>query len=113
MFRLPGIFRTVALYSTPKVAIRDLKVVPDLDGDYTNGSLNITADVRNFGTKKAKDYSISYSLYANELYSDQNDLVEGVGVNSSLLTVDKKDQVEVASRLNITNPNKWSSEAPF
>lgn len=30
MFRLPGIFRTVALYSTPKVQVRDLVVIPDL-----------------------------------------------------------------------------------
>ena len=29
MFRLPGIFRTVALYSTPKVQVRDLVVIPD------------------------------------------------------------------------------------
>ena len=55
MFRLPGIFRTVALYSTPKVQIRDLTAIPDLDANYTDGSLNISADVRNFGKKPLKD----------------------------------------------------------
>ena len=69
MFRLPGIFRTVALYSTPKVQIRDLVATPDLDNNYTDGSLTIQADIRNFGKKTAKGYKVCYSLYANKLYS--------------------------------------------
>lgn len=113
MFRLPGIFRTVAIYSTPKVAIRDLKVIPDLDDKYKNGKLNITADVRNFGSKKAKDYSISYSLYANKLYSDENNLVRGVGANSTKLTINKEEQTAVSTTFEVANPNKWSSEAPY
>ena len=75
MFRLPGIFRTVALYSTPKVQVRDLVVIPDLDDTYTDGSLTIRADIRNFGKKTAKGYKLQYSLYANELYSDENEPV--------------------------------------
>ena len=47
MFRLPGIFRTVALYSVPKVYVRDLVAIPDLDVTYTDGSLAISADVCN------------------------------------------------------------------
>lgn len=72
MFRLPGIFRTVALYSTPKVQVRDLVVIPDLDETYTNGSLAISADIRNYGKKAAKGYQMAYTLYANKLYSDEN-----------------------------------------
>ena len=75
MFRLPGIFRTVALYSTPKVQIRDLVATPDLDNNYTDGSLTIQADIRNFGKKTAKGYKVCYSLYANKLYSDENEPV--------------------------------------
>lgn len=48
MFRLPGIFRTVAL-STPKVQVRDLVVIPDLDPRHTPTVHTISsADIRNF-----------------------------------------------------------------
>ena len=40
-------FRTVALYSVPKVHFRDLVAIPDLDATYTDGSLTINADIRN------------------------------------------------------------------
>lgn len=64
MFRLPGIFRTVALHSVPKVHIRDLVAIPDLDAAYTDGSLTVTADIRNLDKKAVKDYKVRYSLYA-------------------------------------------------
>ena len=57
MFRLPGIFRTVALYSVPKVYVRDLVAIPDLDVTYTDGSLAISADVCNLDKKVAKGYN--------------------------------------------------------
>lgn len=67
MFRLPGIFRTVALTAKPKVQVRDIKAIPDFDATYTNGSLHISAEVSNLTTKAAKGYTIEYSLYENEL----------------------------------------------
>lgn len=72
MFRLPGIFRTVALESKPKVHIRDLRVTPDLDENYTDGSLIVNADIQNISKHSAKNYKVVYSLYKNELYSDKN-----------------------------------------
>lgn len=77
MFRLPGIFRTVALYSVPKVHFRDLVATPDLDVTYTDGSLTVNAEIRNLDKKAIKDYKVYYSLYANKLYSDENTLVDG------------------------------------
>lgn len=65
MFRLPGIFRNVALTAKPQVQVRDIKAIPDYDASYTDASLNISADVRNLSTKAAKGYTISYSLYEN------------------------------------------------
>ncbi|MEE0804836.1 MAG: beta-galactosidase, partial [Prevotellamassilia sp.] len=34
MFRLPGIFRTVALSAKPQVQVRDLQAIPDFDKDF-------------------------------------------------------------------------------
>ena len=58
MFRLPGIFRSVSLYSTPAVQIRDLTAIPDLTADYRDGSLALTASVRNLSGRAASGYTL-------------------------------------------------------
>lgn len=113
MFRLPGIFRTVALHSTPKVQISDLVVKPSFDSDYVDGRLAITADVRNLSGKKIKDYSITYSLYQNKLYSDENTLVEGVQSKSTIEFVGKAETRETIAKLEVKAPKKWSAEEPY
>nr|WP_108823537.1 glycoside hydrolase family 2 TIM barrel-domain containing protein [Dysgonomonas sp. Marseille-P4361] len=112
MFRLPGIFRSVALTSTPKVQIRDLVVIPDLDESYTDGSLSISADVRNLSSKIAKGYSLTYSLYENELYSDENKLVTGVTITEAINQIKSEESAVNNSILNIEKPKKWSAEYP-
>ena len=113
MFRLPGIFRSVALYSTSPVQVRDLVVIPDLTDNYTNGSLNITASLRNLTAKEVKDCKMVYTLYANKLYSDDNELVEGVEVASAPVNIAKGGENDVNTTLTLANPNKWSAEAPW
>ncbi len=113
MFRLPGIFRTVALYSTPKLQVRDLVVIPDLDETYTNGSLVINADIRNFGKKAAKDHKLVYTLYANKLYSDENIPVAGATATASLGSVNANETIESKAILPVDTPNKWSAEFPY
>lgn len=113
MFRLPGIFRTVALYSTPQIHIRDLVVTPDLDKTYTDGTLSIQADIRNLGKKKAKGYKLVYSLYENELYSDTNTPV-GNATASATLDLINPEQTQISkTELNIQSPKKWSAEYPY
>ncbi|MGL5545657.1 MAG: glycoside hydrolase family 2 protein, partial [Tannerellaceae bacterium] len=114
MFRLPGIFRTVALYSTPKVHVRNLVAIPDLDDSYTNGSLAITSDIRNLDKKKVKDYKVVYSLYANELYSDENTPVGDAIATATVTEVAPGKEVEADKVvLQVNNPNKWSAESPY
>ncbi len=113
MFRLPGIFRTVALHAVPKIQIRDLKVVPDLDEDYINGSLNIQAEVRNLSGAPAKGYKIGYSLFANTLYSDENVPVRNAGASSSVEVVAPQKSVNSVGTLVVNNPKKWSAEKPY
>jgi len=113
MFRLPGIFRTVALYSTPKVQIRDLFVSPELDDQYKDGSLYIEADIRNLSDKSAGSYSINYTLYANELYSDKNSKVKGVSGVAKLTPLTPGQNQTVKTVVKIKNPNKWNAESPY
>lgn len=113
MFRLPGIFRTVQLYSTPKVQVRDLFVLPELDENYKNGSLKITAYIRNFSAKAAKGYKIDYSLFANKLYSDENKIVTGAVATATVDVVNSGKEKSATTVMNVTNPNLWSAELPY
>lgn len=113
MFRLPGIFRTVALVSTPKVAIRDLVAIPDLTDNYTNGELTITTTIGNLDKKEVKDYTVDYRLFANELYSDENAAVDGAYVASAPFNVAKNGETTSVATLKLVNPNKWSAEQPW
>ncbi|WP_294477180.1 glycoside hydrolase family 2 TIM barrel-domain containing protein [uncultured Bacteroides sp.] len=112
MFRLPGIFRTVALYSVPKVHFRDLVVTPDLDATYTDGTLTIDADIRNLDKKAIKNYKVYYSLYANKLYSDENTLVDGV--ESPVIEKIAPNEIGKSQTVfSVKAPNKWSAEFPY
>ncbi|WP_294629194.1 glycoside hydrolase family 2 TIM barrel-domain containing protein [uncultured Bacteroides sp.] len=112
MFRLPGIFRTVALYSVPKVHFRDLVATPDLDAAYTDGSLTIKADIRNLDKKAVKNYKVHYSLYANKLYSDENTLIDDV-LSSVIEKIEPSRISAVETVFRVKAPNKWSAEFPY
>lgn len=113
MFRLPGIFRTVALTSVPKVYIRDWVVTPDLNAAFDEGTLTIKAEVRNADKKEAKGYSMVYSLYANKLYSDENTLVASGAASVEVTPVNKDGIVSCQAVLNQKQPNLWSAEQPY
>ena len=114
MFRLPGIFRTVALTAKPQVQVRDFKAIPDLDETYCNAKLHITAQLQNLSKKAIKGYTIQYSLYANRLYSDENTLLSGVTASAKLAgKLNAKGEIELGATLDAANKvNLWSAEAP-
>lgn len=113
MFRLPGIFRSVYLTAKPKVHIRDLAAIPDLDANYNNGSLAITTDVRNLDKKNLKGYKLVYSLYANKLYSDENTLVANASATTDISLLDNTKSNILSTVLNVNAPQKWSAERPY
>lgn len=113
MFRMAGIFRSVSLVSTPKVQIRDIQVIPDLDVEYNNGSIAIKTDIRNLDKKNINGYKVSYTLYANELYSDENTLVPNATTQVSVPKVDANGNAVVEGIINVESPNKWSAEFPY
>ena len=114
MFRLPGIFRTVALTAKPQVQVRDFKAIPDLDETYSNAKLHITAQLQNLSKKAIKGYTIQYSLYANRLYSDENTLLNGVTASAKLAgKLNAKGEIDLEATLDAANKvNLWSAEAP-
>lgn len=115
MWRLPGIIRSVALTAKPKVQVADVVAIPDYDESYRNATLKITASVKNLSKKAAKGYTIDYSLYANELYSDANAPVEGVKATAEVGELAKlTGETEAVVTLDAGNKVRpWNAEKPY
>ncbi|MBO6221402.1 MAG: beta-galactosidase, partial [Bacteroidales bacterium] len=91
MFRLPGIFRSVALEAKPEVSVRDIKVTPSMT------SLKVDAEIAGHA---GNDCVLSYRLYENVLYSDENELVAEFSGQAPSCVLDYPDA------------KPWSAEAP-
>ena len=113
MFRLPGIFRTVSLTATAPVQLRDLRVRTDLDENYCNGTANVEIDVRNLSKKDVKDYTVEAALYANKLFSDENEFVAGSTTSANVATTAAGATSTSKMAIAVKAPNKWSGEAPY
>ena len=111
MFRLPGIFRTVALRSTPKVQIRNLNVLTDTD-NLSDWQLKVTAEVRNLGKKEAKDYRLQYAIYKNILYKDDAQKVDALQATTEVQAVAPNAIEKVSAAIDVKQPDMWSAEAP-
>ena len=111
MFRLPGIFRTVALRSTPKVQIRNLNVLTDTD-NLSDWQLKVTAEVRNLSKKEAKDYRLQYAVYKNTLYKDDAQKVDALQATTEVQAVAPNAIEKVSAAIDVKQPDMWSAEAP-
>ena len=112
MFRLPGIFRTVSLTARNPIELRDIRVRTDLDAQYKDAVANIEVDVRNLTKKTAKNYQVKVQLYKNELYSDNNKIVDGAVAVNGVAQLPKGETTTVNIPLAVADPAKWSAEEP-
>ena len=110
MFRLPGIFRTVAVYSTPKVHIKDLRVIPAaLNGK--NGDLYVATTLENLDKKAAKNLRIDYLFYQNKLYSDENEKLD-VQIFDQMRLLAPGTQNTQDAILMLKDIKPWTAEEP-
>ncbi len=91
-FRYCGIGRDCYLYAREKTGIRDIRITPDLDADYCDGTLSVT--VTTIG-----NCSVDLTLADAEGNKVAGAKVSGSGTNTAVLKV--------------TNPYKWSAETPY
>ena len=109
MFRLPGIFRSVAVYATPKVHIQNLVVKPTFKNG--KGALNIVTTIENLNKKAAKNYNISYQLYENKLFGDENKLVSTM-LASQPMNLKSGTCMSVNNNFEFNNIKPWTPEEP-
>lgn len=89
-FRYSGVGRDCYLYARNKKRIQDIRITPDLDAEYRNGSLAINLDLKGSGKVDL------------ELTDAQGNQVATATANQSGLVT-----------MNVENPQKWSAETPY
>ena len=89
-FRYSGVGRDCYLYARNKKRIQDIRVTPDLDVAYQNGSLAVNLDLKGSGKVDLE-------------------LVDAQGKQVATATANKSGLVT----MNVENPKKWSAETPY
>ncbi|MEY4385336.1 MAG: hypothetical protein RLY20_619, partial [Verrucomicrobiota bacterium] len=105
MWRLSGIFRNVQIWSAPQVHVRDFFVKTDLDAQYKDATLQVSAKVRNYSDSPAAARNL-----AVELFNAEKKPIGKASVEVPALKAREEKQVEVS--LPVTNPAKWTAETP-
>jgi beta-galactosidase len=106
MWRLSGIFRNVTIWSSPQQHIRDFFVKTDLDNQYRNAVVEVTAKVKNYGIKPTKAATLSATLYDGAT-AVSSAMAEGV-----VPALAPGKEAEVKLKFNVQNPQKWTAETP-
>ena len=91
-WRLSGIFREVYLWSTPETHVRDFTVVTDLDEQFEDAQLHVSAEIIK------PQGEIEFTLWD----------AAGHRVASAV----QKSQAETSVIIDIENPLKWTAEYP-
>ena len=92
-FRYSGVGRDCYLYArNPKQQIADIRVTPDLDAQYQNGSLAVNLTMKGKGTVEL------------ELLDAQNKAVATQSLNAS---------GKVSTTIEVSSPHKWTAETPY
>lgn len=109
--RLGGIFRDAYVYSVTGVNIADYKVETDLDANFVNGTLKISADIYNSTTSDVDDgfFSLDVRLVDAEGYSifASDPLRRTIGAMAS----GERKKVNLEKAVNA--PHLWSDEDPY
>ncbi|MDQ0906515.1 beta-galactosidase [Streptomyces canus] len=106
MIRLSGIFRSVYLYSTPAVHLRDFKLDTPLGDDYTSAELSVTASVRDYAGGNQGRYTVETQLY------DSGGHAVWARPLQQAVALDAGDETTVQAAKAVPAPKLWSAEQP-
>lgn len=100
-YRFSGIFRSVYLYTMPKVHVYDLKVEPVVDEAVLNADLLVTMQMRGEGKARltltgSRNYSVLEEKEEQIIFSEELPVSEG----------------EVHFEKEVKKPDLWSAEIP-
>ena len=102
-WRMSGIERDVYLWSQPKIAIQDYRVVSTLDDSYKNGIFRLAVDIKNH-SEKSKNVAVEYELI--------DAAGKTVQTTSNNLWVSPNEISTVSFDKTFNNVKTWSAEHP-
>ena len=105
MWRLHGIYRNVYLWCAPQVHIRDFFVKQDLDKEYKDATVVVSAKIKNYGDKASKPQTFTATLYDKS----GNETAKASAVGKAL---DSKQEEQLSVTFPVDNPAKWTAETP-
>ena len=105
MWKFHGIYRNVYLYATPMVHIRDFFVRTTFDDSYTNATIDIDAEIINYGDDETGRLEIT-----SELYDEDGLMISSISERSGTIQGAASGSVQISQR--IVEPKQWSAEKP-
>jgi len=108
MWRLSGIYRNVYLYSVPQVHLRDFFVRCDLDDQYRDADLKVTASVTNYTQAPAEGYTLEVRL----LDSPQASATVAPLLTGKVPQTAPGTEQTLEMQGRVSNPRKWTAENP-
>ncbi|MDN5284508.1 MAG: hypothetical protein JWR38_782 [Mucilaginibacter sp.] len=106
MWRLSGIFRNVTLWSSPQEHIRDYFVKTNLDKQYKNAVVEVSAKVKNYSDSPTKANQLQVTLYNGSA------IVKGATGQQAVPALKPGEEVTVKISFPVSNPQKWTAETP-
>ena len=102
-WRMSGIERDVFLWSQPRIAVQDYRIVSTLDDTYRNGLFRIAIDLKNH-SGQAKSVSIGYELL--------DAAGRTAAASEQTLTLKPDGPTTATFRKELENVSTWSAEHP-
>jgi beta-galactosidase len=106
MWRLHGIFRNVTVWSAPQTHIRDFFVKTDLDAQYKDATVEVTAKVKNY------DGNAGPQTLTATLFDQAGKPVAGATAQAAVPVLKAGEETSVSLKFPVAAPAKWTAETP-
>lgn len=103
---MAGIYRDVILYALPQIHLYDFFAQPELDENYQDGTLLVTASIQKTIPQPLHGFRVEMAL--------QNGAGQPVMEPVSAAIVEREDSLtQVRLKTAVSQPQKWSAETPI
>ena len=104
---LGGIDRSVHLFALPKVNLKDMRILTDLDSSYKNAEIKLNATIENTSAQATPD---DLALYLSLVGPDGKSAL--ISTQKVAVGPAKPGQNELKASIAVENPLKWTAEKP-
>lgn len=106
-WRMSGIFRDVYLYTAPQAHVYDFFATTELDADYRNAELKLSATIMNYWERRLGTVTLEAQLYDKD---GRASFPQPIIVRASLGS--GSGELDIEASAAVDNPLKWSAEQP-